>query len=97
MKYQADERIYIVNKLTQNNSYCNLQDSDSGVKFKLPIHVIENFRYVFSWDRYLEERDNVSYKQSIQNELERLQKLTASPNILKGIEDMKRFLEELDN
>ena len=99
MHYKSGERDFRVNKANPFNGYYKVQDIESKVKFKLPIYVINEMKYIFSWHRYKEERDNVVYKQSLENELQRLNiryKTLKANNIKKGIEDMKRFLKELE-
>ena len=99
MKYNSGQRNFSVNKANPLNGYYKIQDIESKVIFKLPIYVINEMKYIFSWHRYKEERDNVAYKQSLENELLRLNiryKTLKSHNIKKGIEDIKRFLKELE-
>lgn len=95
MQYASGERTFLVNKTVDLGDYYQVTDADTKVVFKLPKHVIEAKPYIFSWDRYREERDDSKLKEVLEMELERLQNTNfKNKGVLKGIEDMKRFLAE---
>ena len=97
MKYIAGNRTYSVNTLkTNQDKYLQITDFDTKVVFWLPNFVISNFTYVFSWDRYREERNNITLKENLLLELDRLQQLSQTPNILKGIEYTQKFILEVN-
>lgn len=96
LHYKSGERIFMVNTLIDLGDYYHVTDKDTKVVFKLPKHVIESKEYIFSWDRYLEERDDAKLKQVLEDELQRLQNTKfKNKGVLKGIQDMKRFLSEV--
>ena len=95
-RYKSGNRMFIVDTTeTLDNDYWAATDEDSGAKFKLPIYVIQSKKYLFSWDRYQEERDDAKLKKALEDELERLQGMVQSPNQVIGIEHMEKFLAEL--
>ncbi len=91
-KYLSGERSFIVDETKDLNGYWKVIDEDTKVVFKLPHHVINSMQYVFSWERYVEERDDKQLRITLENELKRLQNQTPSFNINKGISDIKGFL-----
>ena len=95
-RYKSGNRMFIVDETkTIDGEYWAVTDEDSKVKFKLPIHVILSKKYLFSWDRYQEERDDAKLKKVLEDELIRLQAMRPSPNQIIGIEHMEKFLAEL--
>ena len=99
MHYKSGERTFIVDTIEFRNleakDYIEAIDKETKVKLNLPKHVILNFKYIFSWDRYIEERDNNKVLSVLKEELNRLLLLNPQPNILIGIKHMKKFIEEL--
>lgn len=95
-KYVNYKRTFIVDTTDiVDGYYVNVRDFGSDYVFKLPVHVIDNMDYIFSWERYVEERDNKKAAETFRREIERM-KSTNSTH-LKGYEDMKRFLEEVED
>ena len=97
--YKSGQRTFITDESKNINNYFKVQDKDTKVIFKLPISVIKSKQYIFSWDRYAEERNNSDLRITLETELNRLKEKSIkfrSFNIQKGIQDIERFLKELD-
>ena len=96
-RYKSGNRMFIVDTTkTIKDNYWPVTDEETGVKFKLPFHVILSKKYLFSWDRYQEERDDAKLKIVLEDELIRLQAMSPSFNQKQGIKHMKKFLKELE-
>ncbi len=96
MKYITKERTFSVDKTTTDNrGYNKITDTDNGAVFWLPTNVIENFKYVFSWDRYIEENDNKQTIEVLQTELSRLHSSKIQNDNTKiGIKHINEFLKK---
>ena len=96
MKYKSGDRIFIVDSTdTDQNGYLKVTDFDTKVVFRLPKFVIDGFTYVFSWDRYREERDNAKVLTVLEDELSRLRKLNLTHNIKVGIKQIEGFIKDI--
>lgn len=96
MHYQSGERTFIVDtkefRKSDKKDYLSVIDKDTNAKFILPKFVIEDFKYIFSWDRYHEDLDKDKLIVSLTKELDRLLSLEPQPNILIGIDHMREFI-----
>ena len=102
MHFKSGQREFIVDTqefiYSRDNEYLTVGEVDKkkDFSFQLPKHVVDKFKFIFSWDRYHEDLNKEKVLLACQIELSRLEKLDSShPNILKGIDDMKRFIKDL--
>ena len=102
MHFKAGQREFIVETqefiYSRDIEYLTVGEvgKKKGFSFKLPKYVVANFKFIFSWNRYEEDLNKEKILLSCQIELTRLENLNSShPNILKGIDDMKRFIKDL--
>jgi len=98
MKYKSGERTFIVDSTDIDESgYLKVTDLDTKTIFRLPKFVIDGFTYVFSWNRYREERNDIEVLKVLKDELARLKKLKQTYNIKLGIKQITGFINEISN
>jgi len=98
MKYKSGDRIFILDSTDiDQNGYLKVTDFYTKVVFRLPKFVIDGFTYVFSWNRYREERDDIKALKVLEDELSRLKKSKQTHNIKLGIKQITAFINEISN
>lgn len=100
MHFKSGERTFIVDAnsyyTASKNDYLDVMDKDTHTHLILPKHVVLNFKYMFSWDRYREDLNRKKVFITLKAEQNRLERMPQSASILKGIEDMKMFINTLN-
>jgi len=96
MKFKSGERTFTIDTVNPDSrGYLKVIDDDTKAIFWLPKFIVDGFTYMFSWDRYRQDRDDKKVFESLNSELHRLKELEQSPNVKIGIEHMNTFIENL--
>jgi hypothetical protein len=102
MKYRNGTRTFIVDMQTKDDrGYIKVQDEDNKGFFFLPLYVIDDMEYIFSWDRYEADMENDlrikdRIRVTIGTEIERLkQSKTISRNLVKSVNDLENYMLKL--
>lgn len=74
--YRNGERTFILNRFTNTT-----MAKDTNVQTRIPRHITEQMIFVFSWNRYKEERYVLDVFNSLLKELSRLKNLDQTKNI----------------